>query len=157
LESGSTTATAPEKHLDEIYCTVLRQSVSADYTAEEADELCCIFRSLLGSVVTLFSPLSTQSLRKLLNISQEEVDQTMDGLHSILNIPEEPTHPLCLHHPSFRDFLLNKERCSDPNFQVNKRQAHRILTNDCLQLISNSLKQDICGQKNPGLHVADIE
>jgi hypothetical protein len=67
LESGSTTINTPEKHLNKIYLTVLRHSISPDYTAEEAEELCGILKSLLGSIVTLFSPLSTQSLSKLVN------------------------------------------------------------------------------------------
>jgi hypothetical protein len=157
LESGSTTINTPEKHLNEIYLTVLRHSVSPDYTAEEADELCCILKSLLGSIVTLFSPLSTQSLSKLVNISQDEVDQTLDDLHAILDIPKDLSCPLRLHHPSFRDFLLNKERCVDSNFQVDEKQAHQMLADCCIQLMSTSLKQDVCGQKDPGILVASID
>jgi hypothetical protein len=157
LESSSTTINAPEKHLNEIYLTVLRHSISPDYTAEEAEELRYILKSLLGSIVTLFSPLSTQSLSKLVNASQQEVDQTLDDLHAILDIPKDQTCPLRLHHPSFRDFLLKKERCGDLNFQVDEKQAHRTLADDCIRLMSNSLKQDVCGQEAPGTLVADVE
>jgi hypothetical protein len=157
LESSSTTINAPEKHLNEIYLTVLRQSISSDYTAEEAEELRCILKSLLGSIVTLFSPLSTQSLSKLVRTSQKEVDQTLDDFHAILDIPKDQTYPLRLHHPSFRDFLLNKERCVDSNFQVDEKQAHRTLADCCIKLMFTSLKQDICGQEAPGTLVADIE
>jgi hypothetical protein len=156
LESSSTAINAPEKHLNEIYLTVLRHSISLNYTAKEAEELRCILKSLLGSIVTLFSPLSTQSLSKLVNASQQEVDQTLDDLHAILDIPKDQTCPLRLHHPSFRDFLLNKERCGDSNFQVDEKQAHRTLANNCIRLMSNSLKQDVCGQEAPGTLVADV-
>jgi hypothetical protein len=37
-------------------------------------------------------------------------------LHSILNILQDLSLLLQLHHPSFRDFLLNKKRCSDDSF-----------------------------------------
>ena len=107
--------------------------------------------------MTLFSPLSTQSLSKLLNISQEDVDRTLDDFYSILNIPKEATSPLRVHQPSFRDFLLNKEWCGDSKFQVNERQAHQKLANDCLRFMSNSLKQDVYGQKAPGIRVADVK
>jgi hypothetical protein len=157
LESSSTAINAPEKHLNEIYLTVLRHSISPDYTAKEAKELCNMLKRLLGSIVTLFSPLSPQSLGKLVNASKQEVDQTLDDLHSILDIPKDQTCPLRLHHPSLRDFLLNKDRCNDPNFQVDKRQAHQTLIDHCIQLMSASLKRDICKQRAPGTIVADVE
>jgi hypothetical protein len=157
LKSGSTTMNAPEKHLNEIYLTVLRHSISPEYTPEEAEALRYMLKSLLGSIVTLLSPLSIQSLSKLVNTSQEEVDQTLNDLHAILDIPKDQTCPLRLHHPSFRDFLLTKERCGDSNFQVDEKQAHQTLAGYCIQLMSTSLKQDICGQKVPGTLVANVE
>jgi hypothetical protein len=157
LESSSTTINAPEMHLNKIYLTVLRQSISLEYTVKEVEELRRILKSLLGSIVTLFSPLSTQSLSRLVNTSQEEVDQTLDDLHAILDIPKDHNYALRLHHPSFRDFLLNKERCSDSNFQVDEKQAHQTLADCCIQLMSISLKQDVCRQEAPGILVADVE
>ncbi|KFX99139.1 hypothetical protein O988_04021 [Pseudogymnoascus sp. VKM F-3808] len=156
MKSGST-INAPEKHLNEIYLTVLQHSISPDYTAEESDELYCILKTLLGSIVILFSPLPTQSLSRLVDVSQQELDQTLDDLHAILDVPKDQTCPVHLHHPSFRDFLLNRERCGDSRFWVDEKQAHRALANNCIQLMSNSLKQDVCGQKAPGTLVANIE
>jgi cytidylate kinase len=155
LEHSSTTINAPEKHLNEIYITVLRHCISPEHSDEEAEELRSILKSLLGGIITLLSPLSTQSLSKLLSTPQDEVDQTLDDLHAILNIPKDPTHPLRLHHPSFRDFLYKKTRCEE--FWVDEKQAHQVLADRCLQLMSTSLRQDICGVDAPGMLVADIE
>jgi hypothetical protein len=47
---------------------------------------------------------------------KEDVDQTLEDLYAILDIPEDRTRPIRLHHPSFRDFLLDKTRCGDPKF-----------------------------------------
>jgi hypothetical protein len=157
LGSSSTATNAPEKHLNEIYLTVLRQSISPDYTAEEAKELCNMLKRFLGSIVTLLCPLSTQSLGRLLNASKQEVDQTLDNLHAILDIPKDQTCPLRLHHPSLRDFLLNEDRCGDSNFQVDEKQAHQMLADHCIQLMSTSLKRDVCKQGAPGRIVADVE
>ena len=77
--------------------------------------------------VILFSPLSASSLSTLLHLPKGHVDQTLDDLHAILDIPEDQTRPLRLHHPSFRDFLLNKSRCDDSKFWVNEKQAHRTM------------------------------
>jgi hypothetical protein len=157
LGSSSITANAPEKYLNDIYLTVLRNSISLDYTADEVTELCNMLKKFLGSIVTLFSPLSTQALGRLLDTSAQEVDQILDDLHAILDSPKDRTCPLRLHHPSLRDFLLNEERCSDSNFQVDEKQAHQVLADHCIQLMSISLQRDVCMQRAPGRTVAEVE
>ena len=157
LESSSTSLTVPEKHLNEIYVTVLRHSISPDYTDEEREEQCMMLRHALGSVAVLFSPLSICSLSKLLRITKQDVDQALEDLHSILDVPNDNFRPLRLHHPSFRDFLLNKDRSGDSNFWVDERQAHKTLADSCIRLMSSSLKQDICGLGTPGVLVTDVD
>jgi hypothetical protein len=157
LKGSGSAVTALEKHLNEIYMTVLKHSVSPEYTDEEIEESYYMLRQILGSIAVLFSPLSTFSLSRLLYIAKEDIDQTLEDLHSVLGVPKDQTQPLRLHHPSFRDFLLDKDRCSDSNFRVDEKQAHRVLADSCIQLMSNSLRQDVCGQEAPGTLVADIE
>jgi hypothetical protein len=151
------TSSATTKHLNEIYITVLKHSVSAEYTDEEKDELYCILRQILGSIVVLFSPLSVYSLSRLLSVTKEEINQTLADLHSILDIPKDQTQPLRLHHPLFRDFLLNNDRCEDLQFWVDEKHAHQILADSCIQLISTSLEQDVCSLNTPGTLVTDVE
>src|SRR5271154_3389760 len=112
---------------------------------------------MLGSLVVLLSPLSTYSFSRLLHVLKEDVDQTLADLHAILDIPEDQTRPLRLHHPSFRDFLLNEKSCGDSDFWVDEKQAHRTLAKNCMRLMSNSLKQDICGLDAPGMLIAEVE
>ncbi|KAF2468687.1 WD40 repeat-like protein [Lindgomyces ingoldianus] len=157
LASDSSTAAAPEKHLNEIYVTVLKNSIDPNYTDEESEEQSSMLRSTLGSIVTLFSPLSVSSLSKLLHVPNQDVDQTLEDLHAILDIPKDPTCPLRLHHPSFRDFLLDRDRCGDASFWVDEKLAHRTLADNCIQLMATSLKQDICGVDAPGMLVVDME
>jgi hypothetical protein len=157
IQSSGSTATAPEKHLNEIYTAVLGQSIPMEYTNEEREETYRMLRQVLGNVVVLFSTLSAYSLSKLLCVPSEEINQTVEDLHSILDVPKDQTRPLRLHHPSFRDFLLDKERCKDPNFWVDKQQTHQALTNDCIKLMSTSLNQDICGLVAPGILVTDVK
>jgi hypothetical protein len=149
--------TEPEKHLNEIYITVLRHSIPTEFSDKEKEEFYSKLRYMLGSIVVLLSPLSTHSLSTLLHISEEDIDETLEDLHAILDIPKDQIRPFYLHHPSFRDFLLNKDRCSDPKFWADERQAHQILANNCIRLMSNSLKQDVCRQRAAGTLVADIE
>ena len=114
-------------------------------------------RRILGSIVVLFSPLSINSLSRLLHVPREEVDQTLEDLHAILNVPDDQARPLRHHHPSFRDYLLNKDRCSDALFWVDENQAHRGLVDHCIKLMSTSLKRDICDLQAPGTLTAEIE
>jgi hypothetical protein len=156
LQSGAS-ATAPERHLNEIYTKVLRNSIGHSYDDFEREDILARLRKVLGSVAVLSSPLSARSISKLLHVTKPWVDQTLNHLHAILDIPEDYTRPLRLHHPSFRDFLLNKERCGDSNFQVHEKQAHQTLAGCCIQLMATSLKQDICCVDAPGVRVTDIE
>jgi hypothetical protein len=148
--------TAPEKLLDEIYITVLKHSISLGYTDEEKKESYCMLRQTLGSIAVQFSPLSIYSLSRLLDVLKKEIYRTLEDLHSVLDVPNDQTQPLRLHHPSFRDFLLNNDRCKDLNFWVDEELAHQILADRCIKLMSTSLKQNICRQDAPGMLVIDV-
>ena len=155
--TGDESVAAPENHLSEIYLTVLKNSIHQYYTEQEKGDLYNTLREILGTIVTLSSPLSVNALTRLLYIPNQDIDLTLEDLHAILDIPEDRTLPLRLHYPLFRDFLLRKERCCDSHFQVDERQAHQSIATNCIRLMSNCLKQDICGQELPGILVADVE
>jgi hypothetical protein len=95
-----------------------------------------MLKHTLGSVIILLSPLSTFSLSRLLHLPKEVIDRTLKDFYAILDISEDQTRPLRLHHPSFRDFLLNEDRCGDSSFWVDKKQAHQTLAAGCIQLMS---------------------
>lgn len=61
---------APEQHLNEIYITELKQSLYPDYTDEEKADLYSMLRHILGSIVVLFSVLTTKSLSSLLDVTK---------------------------------------------------------------------------------------
>ena len=69
-----------------------------------------MLRIILSSVVILFSSLSALVLSRLLSIKKVVIDQTLNDLHSVLDILNDQSQSLCLHHPSFRDYLLNNTR-----------------------------------------------
>jgi hypothetical protein len=72
--TGCSTATALEKDLNEIYVTVIKNSVYPDYTDEEREEHCKIICYILGSVVVVFSHLSARPLSRLLHVTGESVN-----------------------------------------------------------------------------------
>ncbi|MCJ1309528.1 hypothetical protein MMC25_003188 [Agyrium rufum] len=157
LRGSGSAPTAPEKHLDKIYTTVLKQSIALEYMDEEKEEVYHMLRTTLGSIVTLLSPLSASSLSNLLGIQKVVIYRTLNDLHSVLHVPKDQIQPLRLHHPSFRDYLRSKDRCQDLDFWVDEKQAHQVLADSCIRLMSTSLKEDVCGVDTPGMLVRDIE
>lgn len=157
LINGRSIGAGSQKQLDEIYMTVLRGSIQSDYNDEEKQELHEILREVLGSIVILFSPLSMDSLSHLLPLSSSEIVETLADLHTIFNVPSQMNRPIRPHHPTFRDFILNRDRCSDVNFWVDEKQAHKAMANNCIQLMSKMLHRDICGLQSPGTLAKYIE
>ncbi|KAF2176113.1 hypothetical protein K469DRAFT_700434 [Zopfia rhizophila CBS 207.26] len=157
LLNGDASAAAPEEHLNGIYITVLQNSIRPGYMEQEKQRLYSMLRDILGSIVALFSPLSVECLSRLLRITKQRVDRMLKDLHAVLDISMDQSQPLRLHHPSFRDFLLDKRRCSDSNFWVNEKQAHRTLAASCIRLMSTLLKQDIRGVDAPGVLITSID
>jgi hypothetical protein len=149
-------AASPEKHLNQLYLTVLQKSIQSSYTARELAKYYSIMRQILGSIVALSSPLSVSSLGMLILVPEQRVTRMLKELHAILDIPKGHGQPLRLHHPSFRDFLFSKDRCNDQNFWIDEKQAHATLASNGIQLMSSTLKQDICGMEAPGTLAADI-
>ncbi|KAG9245486.1 heterokaryon incompatibility protein-domain-containing protein [Calycina marina] len=155
LKTSSSSITGPEKHLNELYRDVLKHSMALDYSEEEQDDACNMLKRTLGSLVVLRTSLSALSLSRLLGLPKKEVYQTFADLHTILNIPDDSTHQLRLHHPSFRDFLLNKDRSG--KFWVNEEETHQRIAARCIQLMSQTLKKDICDIHAPGSQVTEVE
>ena len=135
---------------------MLKNLVDTSYTDEERVEYCKTLKYILGSVVVSFSSLPADTWSKLLYVPKQDVDQTLEDLHAILDILEDSTRSVRTHYPSFRDFLLSKDRCGD-TFWVDEKQAHQTLADNCIQLMTASLKQDICGVNAPGMFVTEIE
>jgi hypothetical protein len=96
---------------------------------------------------------------QLLCIPVEDVQRTLYELHSILNVPQDPARSVRLHHPSFRDFLLNKKRCRDKHFWIDGKSANKTLASCCLKLLSgpNGLCQDMCSLLGPGVLRSEID
>jgi hypothetical protein len=158
LESGSSIPAIeehPEKYLNKLYNSIIKKSIRSSYPAKEKEALYSILRHILGSIAILFSPLSATLLHRLLNITEQKINQVLKDLYAILDIPKVDVYPLRLHHPSFRDFLLNKDRCGD--FWVDEKEAHQALATGCIQLMSKTLKKDICEMHAPGSQASQVE
>ena len=146
--------------LDKMYLMVLDSSMNDDFSADEAQAVATRLRHLLGSLVLLLDNLSAQELERLLFPSMSTggtiVQDTLDSLHAIFDVPEDPSMPVRMQHLSFRDFLVNSDRCPDPRFHINQRDGHRNLSTHCLDLMSRSLRRNICRLPGPGTLVSEV-
>ena len=79
----------------------------------------------------------------------------LGDLHSVLDISDNQNHPIQLLHPSFRDFLLDSNRCSDL-FWIDQRKTHEDLARSCLRVMIDHLKEDICGLEAPGTSCSTV-
>ena len=114
-------------------------------------------KRIIGSIIILFDPLSATSLANLLFLRQGTIDVKLRRLRSVLDVPESRGSPVRLLHPSFREFLLDKQRCRDQHFWVNEKEAHRSLAENCLRLMSGSLKRDVCDLRAPGALASEVD
>jgi hypothetical protein len=149
----------PEEQLTKMYVTVLQTSIRHGYNAQEMIVYYSILRLILGSIVVLTSPLPVGSVSALLRVPKHKVDQMLKDLHAILDIPDDQSRPIRLHHPSFRDFLLDKARCGDNSFWVDERSTHEKLASCCLELMSgqSGLRRNMCSLVGPGALRSEID
>jgi type II secretory pathway predicted ATPase ExeA len=149
------------KNLDTMYSKILQDSVMGEYTDEEKEELTEQFRRVVGSIVVLFDVLSVTALGSLLLEPSGNATQfvlgVLNSLHSVLNISEDLTQPVRLLHPSFRDFLLDPQRCPDERFWVDDKMIHQRLTEDCLRIMSQHLRKNVCELPSPGFLARDVD
>lgn len=140
---------------DDTYLSVLRLMIRG-LSPRKREEMMKEFRYIVGSIVLLASPLSTQALSELLDLPLNSVESRLDHLHSVLSIPKEAELPVRLFHLSFRDFLLAPDRPGSNEFSVDKAEINSMLFHHCLRIMSARLKVDICGLGAPGAPISAL-
>ncbi len=153
----SSASSSPERRLDEIFAGVLRAALRVDFTDEELKEVTSSLRIVLGSIAVLFTSLSAPSLELLLGIGKNEALNILCDLHSIIDVPNDHLQPIRTHHISVRDFLLDKRRCTDSHFQIDKQEAHAQLARYCLRVLNKILHKDLCDLRLPDARTPDLD
>jgi NACHT domain len=126
LLEGRAADPSSTQNLDEMYMRILRDSMPGDCSDSDRDEITEQFRQVVGTIIVLFDSPSVASLTELLyqpGSEQEQegtVQRSLDHLYSVLVVSEDPQVPIQLLHPSFREFLLDQQRCSDRQFWSTK-------------------------------------
>jgi hypothetical protein len=126
--------------LDLLYTQVLEQAV--DDVDMDDKELCARFKTVVGTVVLVFNPLSVKALSDLLR--EPGTPTTLRPLHSLLLVPDSTEDPVHIYHQSFPDFITDPKRCKDQQFLVDPSVHHRRILLSCLDLMGERLKRNIC-------------
>ncbi|KAL2859138.1 WD domain protein [Aspergillus lucknowensis] len=141
------------------YLPVLKQ-LFVGQSKRETQRLVEDFKRIIGSIITLATPLPVFALSKLLHVDAVKIQKLLDRLHSVLNVPGDSDQPVRILHLSFRDFLLDeemKEIGDAKQFWIDKETMHRNLTHQCLELMSSRLKRNICKLSGDGTLRCEIE
>ena len=77
---------------------VLNQIMAGKYNEQDTERLVRQFRRIIGSIVTLFSPLSPAALATLVEVSKEDVKRCLRQLYSVLDVLESQDSPIRLLH-----------------------------------------------------------
>lgn len=108
--------------LDDLYRQIILQDPKLDRV-----------HAVIGSILLVFEPLSSMELEILLELEDGNADKTLQWLQSVLAIPSDEEQPIRLYHPSFHDFLTNKDRAGD--LYLDPAVQHGRLARACSRII----------------------
>lgn len=156
-QKTSTPNKSPFSELDKIYTQVLSCSLDRIEDSEDKAEIAGEISKIITTLAVLFQPLSLSALGCILGIDYRTIKRRLRHLRSLFSVPVDKSSPVRLLHPSFRDFLFDSQRCTSHHFSIEKKVAHKRMSEQCFNILSKSLKQDICNVNRPGTFVSDIE
>ncbi|THU76547.1 hypothetical protein K435DRAFT_153723 [Dendrothele bispora CBS 962.96] len=136
--SESTTNLAPGKKMDRLYENILGRCNWDDTSFVKGYNL------LMGTIMALRTPLSISAIKSLHTASDARlIDRIMDStLGSLLPTSSDVSRPLQVLHLSFREFVTAR---ADPPFFVDQKSHSQRLVLSCLQVLNETLKDDIPG------------
>ncbi|KAH9062556.1 hypothetical protein EDB83DRAFT_2520058 [Lactarius deliciosus] len=142
---SSSTATSPEKGVDELYLRVLRNVAgnSLDHRDAVKNFLGSVYvtsrnRSLPCKGLHAFIPTSDPDIP----VSPEDVDDLRSKLSAVIIVDPE-TEALRVYHPSFLDFVETEERSQE--FWTKPEALDTMMARRCFDVMKASLKFNICG------------
>ena len=108
-------------------------------TIQQEEQNVRAFRSIVGSIAVLASPLSVPALAQILGIPDGDIEDKLDMLHSVLSVPETAEAPVRLLHLSFREFLVDPGQRAENPFWVDEKEIHQEMAAHCLRVERKSV------------------
>ncbi|KAM5341480.1 hypothetical protein ACJ41O_014511 [Fusarium nematophilum] len=149
-------ADAPQQKVDEIYVKVLSFPELAKSPKRTRERIFTRTGGVLGFISVLFEPVSVAPLGHLLSLPRDILDDLLKRLHSVVAVPQIEASPLGLVHLSFRDFLHSEERSRQLEFRVDEVEMHREIFERCLEMMTQSLHEDMCEFLLPGTFASEV-
>ena len=120
--------------LDPLYTQVIQSAPRSPY-----------FTRVFNTIITIKDQLSITDLGCLLQIEGGDVVHALEGVQSIIMVPEDDDQPVRLFHTSLRDFLTTKARSE--HLFMNPSICHLSIAVDCLAVMTAHDGDDIyeCG------------
>lgn len=128
--------------LEAIYLPILGQTVS-NLSDRERTEALADFQYIVGTIILLYNPLKVRHLANLLDITTARIEEHLDFLHSVLNVPSTPDKPVRLLHLSFRDFLTDPSQPSSNAFRIDAKETHKCIAFRCVAIMDRLLCKDM--------------
>jgi hypothetical protein len=142
--------------LDSVYRTVVR-SVATHGQSTSSDRIFLFFRRVVGVIIVAQQPLTREVISRLLREDPEKVHGILKPLYSVLDVSPEANHPIRTFHLSFPDFITSEKRCGDDRFYIRTEEAHLSVALECLRVMNEQLKKNICEIEDPGLFNTEME
>ena len=157
---GAAAASTALSSLDEMYRLALVASLR-NIPKDSVEEVANTQRMTVGCIVLLFDGLPLTGLQDLLfgatSPKTFRIKDLIKPLSSVLRVPTDPHLPVTILHQSFRDFLVDENRCKGEHLlRVSEQETHRHLLRRCLEAMSRQLTDNICGLSSPGIEVSAI-
>ncbi|CAG8425328.1 unnamed protein product [Penicillium salamii] len=115
------------------------------------------FQAVVGAILVSKEPMSVSEMAKFLGLDTRLITFILKRLGSVLIVPGDSNLAVQIFHLSFRDFILDKNRCKDARFFIHEAQAHKRSSGLCLDLLRTKLKKDICELHHPGAVISEID
>jgi hypothetical protein len=130
--------------LDELYASVLQNAYDDD--AMSVAEIHARVTAVSAGLVILHDQVTINVLAPLMGVSEEDTVRTLEDLRSIIScsgpdLRRDIIRPL---HQTLREFLVDKERCKNRDFLIDRQLHHRNVAESCLRIMIEELHRDMC-------------
>ncbi|KAF4609747.1 hypothetical protein D9613_011977 [Agrocybe pediades] len=117
--------------LDNLYTGILSSAFDRAYFKEEELDIATL---VLRTVICAIEPMTISTMSMILALEQEDVASTLSRLRSVLHVQQGPSGLVSILHPSFPDFLFNKDRSQE--FYCNIVEHNTKLAHSCFDVMS---------------------
>ncbi|TFK66225.1 WD40 repeat-like protein, partial [Pluteus cervinus] len=135
LKSQSNESNEIYKQLHNLYHMVITSGVGNSSSNQT------VFRKIMSTVLLAAQPLLVSTLSKLTQCKIEIVERIVTRLHAVIMVSSDGTVRIL--HPSFAEYLLNKENHSKNLLWVDSHSGHSALVDRCFDILKKELKFNI--------------